>query len=90
VEFSTATKLNATKTALADAFALGLGRSEIVAAIQSANRTDLQKSMTSYCDHRIWQDVYFVRFQEWVLYIKFTTDANGNFLLISFKESDNE
>lgn len=41
--------------------------------------------MTSQADHRVWQDVYHVPFKDLVLYVKFTTDAQG-YLLISFKE----
>jgi motility quorum-sensing regulator/GCU-specific mRNA interferase toxin len=41
--------------------------------------------MTSVADHRIWQDVYHVPVDGIVLYVKFTTDAQG-YLVISFKE----
>jgi Motility quorum-sensing regulator, toxin of MqsA len=43
------------------------------------------KSMTSLADHRIWQDVYQVPFEGLIVYVKFTTDAQG-YLVISFKE----
>lgn len=36
-------------------------------------------------NNRIWQDVYHVPHQNLTLYVKFTTDAEGYFL-ISFKE----
>jgi len=45
-----------------------------------------QKSMTSYADHRKWQDVYHVSFNGMVLYVKFTDDAVTAFVLLSFKE----
>ena len=41
--------------------------------------------MTSIADVRIWQDVYHVRCGETLLYVKFTTDAEG-YLVISLKE----
>jgi motility quorum-sensing regulator/GCU-specific mRNA interferase toxin len=41
--------------------------------------------MTSLADHRIWQDVYHVPFEETVLYVKFTVDLNGH-IVISLKE----
>ncbi len=41
--------------------------------------------MTSLADHRIWQDVYHVPHGGTVLYVKFTTDAEG-YLVISLKE----
>ena len=49
------------------------------------NREQFYKSMTSMADHRIWQDVYHVEFGALVLYVKFTTDAEG-YLVISLKE----
>jgi motility quorum-sensing regulator/GCU-specific mRNA interferase toxin len=53
-------------------------------------RTQFYKSMTSYGDHRIWQDVYHVPSPVGVLYVKFTADAVTEFLLLSFKEKDND
>jgi len=58
--FSTAKKLHAIGTALKNAASLGFGRSEIVATIQSIERRHFHKSMTSFVDHRVWQDVYNV------------------------------
>ena len=45
--------------------------------------------MTSYADHRAWQDVYHVPSEAGPLYVKFTADAEKGFLLLSFKENDN-
>ena len=44
------------------------------------------KSMTSYADSHIWQDVYHVPWDKGVLYVKFTEDMISEFLLLSFKE----
>lgn len=44
------------------------------------------KSMTSYKDSRIWQDVYHVPYEGKVLYVKFTKEAISEFTLLSFKE----
>jgi motility quorum-sensing regulator/GCU-specific mRNA interferase toxin len=44
--------------------------------------------MTSYGDHRIWQDVYHVPTEAGMLYVKFTSDAVTEFVLLSFKEKD--
>ena len=87
--FSSARQLKATGRALLDAAALGLGRSEIVDIIQTMDRVHFYKSMTSYANHQIWQDVYHVPSDVGVLYIKFTADAITEFLLLSFKEKDN-
>ena len=53
------------------------------------DRRDFQKSMTSYADHRVWQDVYHVPSEVGELYVKFTADVVSEFLLMSFKEKDN-
>jgi len=87
--FSTEDGLYLTGTALRDAASLGFGRTEIVATIQTMERTYFYKSMTSLRDYRIWQDVYHVPSGVGVLYVKFTADVVTEFLLLSFKEKDN-
>jgi motility quorum-sensing regulator/GCU-specific mRNA interferase toxin len=88
--FSSVERLAVTGTALRGAAALGFGRAEIVETIQTMQREYFYKSMTSYADHRLWQDVYHVPSSVGMLYIKFTADAITEFLLLSFKEKDNE
>jgi len=83
-------RLAVTGTALRSAAALGFGRAEIVATIQTMQREHFYKSMTAYADHRLWQDVYHVPSEVGVLYIKFTADVLTEFLLLSFKEKDHE
>jgi motility quorum-sensing regulator/GCU-specific mRNA interferase toxin len=79
-----------TTTAVRTAIALGFDRAEIVATIQTMHRSQFYKSMTAYADHRIWQDVYHVPSPVGMLYVKFTADALAEFLLLSFKEKDND
>ena len=86
--FSTAEGLHVTGTALRSAAALGFGRDEIVGIIQTMAPGQFYKSMTSYADHRVWQDVYHVPSAVGVLYVKFTADAVTEFLLLSFKEKE--
>jgi motility quorum-sensing regulator/GCU-specific mRNA interferase toxin len=88
--FSSAQGLRATGTAIKGAAALGYGRAEIVATIQTIERRQFFKSMTAYADHTVWQDVYHVPSEQGVLYIKFTADAVAEFLLLSFKEKGND
>lgn len=88
--FHSVEKLAVTGTALLSAAALGFGRAEIVATIQIMQREHFYKSMTSYADHRQWQDVYHVPASVGILYIKFTADVIAEFLLLSFKEKDND
>ena len=88
--FSSTKKLAVTTTALRNAAALGFGRAEIVTTIQAMRREHFYKSMTGYADHAQWQDVYHVPSPAGVLYVKFTADLITDFLLLSFKEKDNE
>jgi motility quorum-sensing regulator/GCU-specific mRNA interferase toxin len=81
-------KLPITRTAFASALALGFGPDEIVDALQELQRRHFYKSMTSHRDHRLWQDVYHLPWNELVLYVKFTADAVTEFTLLSFKERD--
>jgi motility quorum-sensing regulator/GCU-specific mRNA interferase toxin len=88
--FSSEDGLNVTGAALKSAAALGFGRIEIVATIQTMERSHFYKSMTSYADHRVWQDVYHVPSRVGALYVKFTADAVTEFVLLSFKEKDDD
>jgi motility quorum-sensing regulator/GCU-specific mRNA interferase toxin len=88
--FASVERLTVTGTALRSAAALGFGRAEIVAIIQTMKRAHFYKSMTASADPRLWQDVYHVPSQTGVLYVKFTADAVTEFLLLSFKEKVDE
>jgi motility quorum-sensing regulator/GCU-specific mRNA interferase toxin len=84
--FSTVERLRVTGAAVRSAAALGFDRADIVATIQTMRRSQFYKSMTSYADHRVWQDVYHVPSPAGTLYVKFTADTVSEFLLLSFKE----
>lgn len=86
--FSSVDGLNLTGTALRSALSLGFGRPEIVATLQTMQRSHFYKSMTAHADHRVWQDVYHVPSPVGVLYVKFTADVVTEFLLLSFKEKN--
>jgi motility quorum-sensing regulator / GCU-specific mRNA interferase toxin len=47
-----------TKTALDGGRIMGLTTTEMLAVIASLTRRNFYKSMTTYADHRVWQDVY--------------------------------
>ena len=83
--FSAADKLRMTRTAHDCALGLGMLLNDVVVLIQATERTHFHKSMTSKANTAIWQDVYHVPWQDIVLYLKFTTDAEG-YLVISLKE----
>ena len=82
-------KFRVTGSALTTALELGFGSEEMAAVIQKIRREHFDKSMTSYNDHREWQDVYHVPSEAGVLYVKFRSDTVTEFLLLSFKEKDN-
>jgi motility quorum-sensing regulator/GCU-specific mRNA interferase toxin len=75
-----------TTSALRDATSLGFGRAGIVEVIGSIERKMFYKSMTSFADHRVWQDVYHVPARGLVLYVKFQADVMTQFTVMSFKE----
>jgi motility quorum-sensing regulator/GCU-specific mRNA interferase toxin len=88
--FNSVGRLAVAGRALRSAAALGFGRAEIVEIIQTMQREHFYKSMTAFADHRLWQDVYHVPSPAGMLYVKFTADAVTEFLLLSFKEKDND
>lgn len=47
-----------TKTALDGGRAMGLTTAEMLAVVAALTRRDFYKSMTTYADPRVWQDVY--------------------------------
>jgi motility quorum-sensing regulator/GCU-specific mRNA interferase toxin len=48
-----------TKTALDGGRIMGLTTMEMLAVNASLTRHNFYKSMTTYADHRVWQDVYY-------------------------------
>ncbi len=75
-----------TTIALRDAAALGFGRHGVVAVIASMERRMFVKSMITFADHRVWQDVYQLPAEDLVLYVKFQADVVTEFRVMSFKE----
>lgn len=88
--FASVERLAVTGTAIRSAAVLGYGRAEIVETIQTMRRGHFYKSMTAYADSRLWQDVYHVPSPVGMLYVKFTADVVTEFLLLSFKEKDDD
>ena len=74
-----------TKTAQRTALELEFDE-EDVRHIVSTMKRDFYKSMTSYANHKIWQDVYHVPYGNLILYVKFTQNVLSEFTLLSFKE----
>ena len=81
---------NITVSARNGARALRLSDEDIVQVIQHLMPQDLYKSMTSYHDHTLWQDVYLPTYRSNRLYVKFTAGDEGRYWLLSFKENESQ
>ncbi|AJZ62749.1 MULTISPECIES: type II toxin-antitoxin system MqsR family toxin [Paraburkholderia] len=73
-----------TKSAVIGAAALGLGPAAIIETLLSLERGNFRKSMTTYADHRVWQDVYCAVTEAGMVYLKLT--VIDDVLVVSFKE----
>lgn len=75
-----------TQSSISDAFSLGFSKTEMIDAVQLLKRDDFYKSMTTYHDSSLWQDVYHLRVRESILYIKLQKSFAEKGVIISFKE----
>jgi motility quorum-sensing regulator/GCU-specific mRNA interferase toxin len=76
------------RTALNSGKGMGFTLRDMEHVICALERRMLYKSMTSYADHRNWQDVYHSRFRDLEIYIKVTYCPGGGPLVVSFKEKN--
>lgn len=83
-ELIQAGKVRSTYSALTGGAALGLDFDGIVAVVLSLAPSDFYKSMTTYADHRVWQDVYRSTTKAGEVYLKLT--VIDDVLIVSFKE----
>ena len=79
-------KLSITVSAYRTALGLGYDDNGIAGVINGIERRMFVKSMTTFADHRLWQDVYYVPTGNLVLYLKFQADVVTEFRVMSFKE----
>lgn len=84
--FGSVDQLAMTSSALRDATALGFDRAGVVETIGGIRRPMFYKSMTTFADSRVWQDVYHVPARGLTLYVKFQADVITEFTVMSFKE----
>jgi len=84
--FGSVHSLAITTSALRDAIGLGFDRAGIIEVIGSMTRKMFVKSMTTFADHRIWQDVYHVPARGVLIYVKFQADVVTEFTVMAFKE----
>jgi motility quorum-sensing regulator/GCU-specific mRNA interferase toxin len=75
-------------TANQSALALGFDYGGVAALVRTMRSSMFYKSMTSYENHRKWQDVYHVPSEAGLLYLKFTDDTVSEFFVLSFKEKE--
>lgn len=74
-----------TKSAMDGGRALGLNTTDMLQVVSELRRSDFFKSMTTYANHAVWQDVYYPRLSVGVeLYVKVTQRPEGP-PVISFK-----
>lgn len=77
-------KVRATNAARSGANALGFDYRGMLAVVAGLASTDFYKSMTTYADHTIWQDVYRPNTSAGKVYLKLT--VMDDVLVVSFKE----
>jgi motility quorum-sensing regulator/GCU-specific mRNA interferase toxin len=81
-------RINRTMAAANGAEDMDMDEQAVVDIITSLSPRDFDKSMPSDLDPSVWQDVYKPVVKGRELYMKFTLDARGELLLISFKENE--
>ena len=84
LELAAVGRVRATMAAFQSAAELGFDRAEMIEIIMGLDHLDFYKSMTTYSDHRVWQDVYRPMTRVGRLYLKLTVAENV--LIVSFKE----
>lgn len=77
-------QVRATLSALSGSAALGLDFDGMIGVVMELTPQDFYKSMTTYADHRIWQDVYRPSTAVGEIYLKLT--VIDDVLIVSFKE----
>lgn len=76
-----------TATALFNRLAMGLSDADLLGAIAGMKPAMFQKSMTTYRNHTIWQDVYHVPLPDGrVAYVKLTLQDGA--VVIQFKNQE--
>lgn len=77
-------RIKMTRAAIEGAVLLGLDQDDISKVVSELKSSDFYKSMTTYADHTIWQDVYRPNTQSGDIYLKLTVVEDV--LVVSFKE----
>ncbi|MCY7336646.1 MAG: type II toxin-antitoxin system MqsR family toxin [Chamaesiphon sp.] len=84
IELISAGKMRSTGSALAGGAALGFDFAQMLEVVLALTASDFYKSMTTYADNKIWQDVYRRNTSAGDVYLKLTVIEHV--LIVSFKE----
>lgn len=77
-------KIRPTAAATKTAVDLGFNVPAMIAVVRALTVKDFYKSMTTYADHTVWQDVYHPQTAMGAIYLKLT--VVDHVLIVSFKE----
>lgn len=77
-------KVKTTASALADAANLNIDLEGMISIVKTLTTADFYKSMTTYNNNLVWQDVYRPRTLSGRLYVKLT--VIDDVVIVSFKE----
>lgn len=77
-------KVRVTFSALSSAGAIGFDYEAMLAVVVALTPDDFYKSMSTYIDDKVWQDVYRPSVEAVDLYVKLT--VIDDLLIVSFKE----
>lgn len=77
-------KFRTTSSARSGAVQMGLDLAGMLEVVLALTPADFYKSMTTYADHTVWQDVYRPSTQAGDVYLKLT--VVDDVLIVSFKE----
>lgn len=77
-------QVRATMSALTGSAALDFDFAAMIEVVQALTSNDFYKSMTTYADHQIWQDVYRPCTSAGEVYLKLTVIEAV--IIVSFKE----
>ncbi|MBF0203683.1 MAG: type II toxin-antitoxin system MqsR family toxin [Desulfamplus sp.] len=76
--------MNLTVSAITGIRLIGMSQMDALSVIQGLTRKHFYKSMTTYTDNSVWQDVYHGYWNNIALYVKF--QQASEYFIISFKE----
>lgn len=79
-----------TRISIRNAHELGISSTEIIEIVLSLTSDDFYKSMSTYENNKIWQDVYKPRHDDVGLYIKLQVKLDGKGIVIQFKKDEDE